>query len=330
MKRPYLSIIIPCFNSEETIKPLLNSIFRSDFKDHEVIAVDDGSTDNTGGVISNFQSSVPSLQSIKQKNRGAGTARNLGAKKAKGKTLVFLDSDIVLYKNTLSVLAEAFEKTKEKVIVGFYDWKPANPNPGYFHWFKAMRDWAYWNIERDEKHPIGGFGGGIAAIERKLFKELGGFDESFKGAGMEDQEMGWRINQVTKIIFNPKIKVRHNYDGFLKTLKTFYIRSYLWFNLFKKYKKFFGPAMNPREALIAGLANLSTLLIFASFFLKSLWIVFGLVFVLRLCLGRRFLFLTIKKKGLLFLLASLFFSHALYLAVYLGIGRVILERVFKV
>lgn len=322
----YFSIIIPTYNSAQTIELLLDSISKSSCENFEVIVVDDGSTDNTERIVSSSQYPISSFQFVKQKHKGAGAARNLGAKKAKGKILIFADSDVVFFKNTLSELAKSFKNQKVKAVVGLYDKSPANQS--LFTNFKAMRDYFYM-FESDSKYPMGGFGGWISAIRKTLFQDLGGFDESYRGAGMEDYEFAWRLIKKTRIIFNPKVKIKHHFNGFWETIKRFYIRTNLWLNLFAKNKKFFGPAMNPKEAFIAGLANVSTGLLFLGFFIRFFWILFVPIFALRLYLGRKFLIFVFKEKGPIFFLASLFFSHTLYLVVYIGVLRVIFERMLS-
>lgn len=327
MRVPHLSLVIASYNSEATLGPLLDSIFASKHQNYEVIIVDDLSKDATRELIVEFQKKHKNLIYHRAKKRkGTGGAKNVGAKKASGKLVVFADSDVILYPNTLSQIIKSFQKKGVKAVIGTYDKVPANPDPSWFHYFKAMRDYAYWNIEQDEKLPIGGFGSWISAIDRKFFWEIGGFDESYKGAGMEDQEIAWRINQDVEIVFNPKIKVRHNFDSFLETFKKFIIRTFLWTKLYAKYREFFGPAMNPKEVLIAGLANLSTLSLLLSLFFPVFWIVFFAAITSRVLLGRRFLFFVIKQRGFVFLLPSLFFSHGLYLAVYLGAARAIIGK----
>jgi glycosyltransferase involved in cell wall biosynthesis len=327
MKKPYLSIIIPTYNSEETLKLLLDSIFGSSFTDFEMIVIDDLSTDGTSRFIKDYQKKVGEklIYHRVKKRKGAGGARNKGAKLARGEILVFADSDIILYTETLSYLAETFKDEKTQAAVGTFDKIPANPNPSFFHYFKAFNYYSYWVIEMDRSLPVGGFGGALGSIRKSLFTKLGGFDESFKGAGAEDQDFAWRINQVTKLVFDPRLRVKHYFDNFPKTLKNFYERTYGWMKLFLKYRRFFGPAMNPREALVAGLANISTLLLFLAFFFPFLWPFFVVIFALRIYLGKKFLAFCFKQKGTIFLLVSFFFSHGLYLAVYLGVGRAIFD-----
>ena len=327
MKKTRFSIIIPCYNCEKTIKQLITSIGDSSYKNFEIIAADDGSTDKTQQTLLKLKTQSLKFKAIKQKHRGPGAARNLGAKRAKGKILVFTESDAVFHQDTLSQIVKSFENKRYKAVMGFVNKEPANPYPSLFHQFKALRDYAYWNIDRAKNLPIGGFGGAIGAIDKKFFQKLGGFNENLPE--MEDQEMGWRINQLSKIYYNSKIKVKHHYDGFLKTLVKFYQRSFFWFGLFEKYKKFFGPAMNPYEALVAGLANISTGFFFLALFLPEFWFLFLTTFLLRLFLGRKFLGFILKEKGVVFLIPTIFYSHALYLAVYAGVARALFEKMVR-
>jgi len=86
------SVIIPTYNSKNTICNAIQSVLDQSYNNFELIIVDDGSTDNTEELI---LKSFPkhSFQLIKQSNGGVGTARNAGLKLAKGKFIVFLDSD---------------------------------------------------------------------------------------------------------------------------------------------------------------------------------------------------------------------------------------------
>lgn len=85
-----ISVVIPAYNVEKFIERSINSALRQISKPIEVLVVDDGSTDNTAGIVKNFGEDVVYLY---QKNAGAGAARNLGIIKAKGDWVAFLDSD---------------------------------------------------------------------------------------------------------------------------------------------------------------------------------------------------------------------------------------------
>lgn len=320
---PLFSLIVPVYNRAHFLEKLLKSTRGSSFQDFELIVVDDASSENLGSVAKKYKTIYIRLK----ENSGAGAARNAGAKVAKGKILVFIDSDAILFKNALSELAKSFKDPEVKAVIGVYDKKPANPS--FFTHFKALRDHSYTLYEKDLNQPIGGFGGWISAIGKELFQDLGGFDESYRGAGMEDYEFAWRLIKRTKIISNPKVRIRHSFGGFWHTLRNFYKRSYLWTKLYFKYKRFFSSATNPKEALVAGLANLSTGLLVLSILTLS-WkfcILFLTVFAARLYLGRVFLRFVAKERGILFALATLPISHTLYLAVYAGAARAFYEKI---
>lgn len=93
----YLSLIIPFFNSAHKCKRLLKRVtaITSSDPDLEVILVDDGSTDDTYRLLTDFRDSLPqaNIIAIKQKNKGPGGARNTGLKLAKGEYVWFVDSD---------------------------------------------------------------------------------------------------------------------------------------------------------------------------------------------------------------------------------------------
>jgi len=83
-----ISVIIPVFNREETIKRALESVFNQTYKDFEVIIIDDGSTDKTLSLAKEFP-----VEIITQNNHGVSHARNRGIEKARGEYIALLDSD---------------------------------------------------------------------------------------------------------------------------------------------------------------------------------------------------------------------------------------------
>lgn len=86
-----VSVIIPTYNEESVIVECLNSLSKQTYKDIEIIIVDDGSTDKTVSRAASYESRVTLLR---QKHKGPGAARNLGAGHARGEILVFVDSDM--------------------------------------------------------------------------------------------------------------------------------------------------------------------------------------------------------------------------------------------
>jgi len=98
------SVIIPCFNSQDTIKRALSSVINQSLKEFEIIIVDDGSTDKTKNIINNFFKDKRIVhQYIYQENKGASSARNNAIKNSKGKYLAFLDADDEWHKDKLKI-----------------------------------------------------------------------------------------------------------------------------------------------------------------------------------------------------------------------------------
>ncbi len=103
-----ISVIIPAFNAEATIRPCLESILASDYprRDFEIMVVDDNSRDQTPGILQDYP-----CQSMRlDKTSGAAHARNAGAQKAVGELLVFIDADVGIRTDTLTMIARVFEK----------------------------------------------------------------------------------------------------------------------------------------------------------------------------------------------------------------------------
>ncbi len=87
---PKVSVIIPAYNGAKYIKKTLSSVFNQTFKDFEVIAIDDGSQDQTKKILKNYGKKI---RYIYQENKGTAAARNTGIKAAKGEYIAFLDQD---------------------------------------------------------------------------------------------------------------------------------------------------------------------------------------------------------------------------------------------
>ena len=90
-----VSIIVPCYNCQDTIRECYNSIKKSvnNVLSHEIILINDGSTDNTQRILEEILTNDKNVIVINQENKGVSAARNMGLKNAKGKYISFVDSD---------------------------------------------------------------------------------------------------------------------------------------------------------------------------------------------------------------------------------------------
>ena len=103
---PLVSVIITAYNASRWIAETISSVIAQDFKEYEIIVVNDGSTDDTEAVVSRFGEKV---QCIRKLNGGQPAARNVGIRAARGKYLAFLDADDLWTKDKLGLQVELLE-----------------------------------------------------------------------------------------------------------------------------------------------------------------------------------------------------------------------------
>lgn len=113
-----LSIIVPVYNVEQYIRPCVESIFKQGLEEnmYEVILVNDGTKDNSFGVIDDIIKAHDNIIVEEQENQGLSAARNTGIAKAKGDYILFLDSDDLLIENTLGKLTEALSSSSPDIL----------------------------------------------------------------------------------------------------------------------------------------------------------------------------------------------------------------------
>ena len=107
---PFFSVVIPTYNRAHLIVPTLQSILNQDFKDFEILIIDDGSTDDTEDVVEVNFPTATQIHYIRKKNEERAIARNTGFQLADGQYVVFFDSDDIMLSHYLSTLDSAIEK----------------------------------------------------------------------------------------------------------------------------------------------------------------------------------------------------------------------------
>jgi len=334
--KPFFSIIIPYHNSQNTIVPLLDSIASSQKAPAlEVIVIDDASRDTISensfkrGRLAKLNIRILRLLT----NKGPAVARNRGAGAAKGKFLVFLDSDVVLFPDALHNLWSIYEDDPDIVAVTGV-WTKHQKTDAFFPNFKALRDWSYWINERDKSGYYYLFSTRIASIKRAVFTRLKGFDETYAGPLVEDIEFTYRIARRYAIIFAPNVRVHHEFEDFWPIAQKYFWRSYYWTKLYNSRKKFDPVATTLQEAVTAlsgvGIVGMSAVF-FLYYFLRFmiydlrfmnntnaqiiLFILHTSYFILlitHLFLVRKFLVFVYKEKGLVFAVKSFFMGLILY------------------
>lgn len=187
---PTVSVVIPAYNAAWCVRTAIDSVLAQDWRDFELIVVDDGSTDDTAAVLASYGER---LRVVAQPNGGLSSARNAGIHAATGELVAFLDADDAWLP---AKLARQVELMRSRPALGFSScaarvvdpdgrllnvWSCAGwEGPFLVHLFGANADVA---------------GSGSAVIARRtLFDQVGGFDESLRS--LEDIDMWMRLAAV--------------------------------------------------------------------------------------------------------------------------------------
>lgn len=116
-----ISVIVPFFNSEKTLGFCIDSITNQTYKKIELLLIDDGSKDASVVICNKYIEKDKRITLIKKDNGGVSSARNLGIKNAKGKYIIFVDSDDTLSPDHISTLLETLNKTNSDVAICNYN-----------------------------------------------------------------------------------------------------------------------------------------------------------------------------------------------------------------
>lgn len=146
MESPLVSIILPVYNHGEFLRDSIQSILNQDYKNFELIIVNDGSTDSTNQILEDFSANTQ-ITIIRQENFGLPTALNSGFNKAKGTFLTWTSADNLIAPTALSVLVKALRKEKNVGLV-FADYTVVD-----VHGHEISRANTWRNYDRTGKDP---------------------------------------------------------------------------------------------------------------------------------------------------------------------------------
>lgn len=197
-----ISVVIPVFNSAQTLRQCLEHLRQSTVTDYECIVVDDGSTDQSATVAAEFGALVLHTG----KRSGPAFARNLGASKAQAKILFFIDADVCVYPYTLEcVLANFNQDPALTAVIGSYDDQPESQD-----FLSLYRNLMHCYVHHQSKRTASTFWSGCGAILKSAFDEYSGFDESYERPAIEDIELGYRLSRdKKKLLLDTSIQVKH-------------------------------------------------------------------------------------------------------------------------
>lgn len=117
---PLVSIVVPVYNAEKHLKKAIESVLHQTYSEFELLLVNDGSKDNSLEICNKYAIYDNRIKVITQENKGAGAARNTGIKNAKGKYLMFMDSDDFYESEIVEELVAKIEETKKDIAICAY------------------------------------------------------------------------------------------------------------------------------------------------------------------------------------------------------------------
>ena len=184
-KTPEVSVILPTYNRGWIVKEAIDSVLAQDFKDFELIVVDDGSTDNTPQILDSYNQD---LMVIRQRNKGVSAARNRGIAAAGGGLIAFLDSDDLWLPRKLSTQVDFFKSNPAALInqteeTWIRNGVRVNPKTRH-HKFSGMIF--------EQSLALCLVSPSAVMMKRSLFDEVGLFDEDLPAC--EDYDLWLRIS----------------------------------------------------------------------------------------------------------------------------------------
>ena len=197
---PTISVIIPVYNGEKTIRGTINSILNQTFDNLEVLVIDDGSTDSTGEIVNSIID--PRLQIFSYPNAGISTNRNRGLAKASGEFIAFIDADDLWASDKLEMQLKVLLKYPKAAVA--YCWTDYIDAEGKF-----LKSGKRITETGDvySKLLVSNFleNGSNPLIRSAAFNSVGGFDESLTVA--EDWDMWLRLSINHEFVVVPEVKV---------------------------------------------------------------------------------------------------------------------------
>lgn len=226
------SVIIPAYNAEKTISNCLNSILNQSLnckeEEYEVIVVDDGSIDSTVSIARSY-----GVRVIQQNNQGPAIARNNGAKVAKGKLLIFTDSDCEFDYKFLENITAPFKRDPE--IVGVQGSYKTRQREFISQFIQVEIETRYEKMLKNEHTDF--IGTYAAAYSKEVFEKYGGFDVTFPHASGEDAEFSYKLHKNGyKMVFEKNAFVYHQHPSTLrKYIKVKFYRGFWRAKLYRKH-----------------------------------------------------------------------------------------------
>lgn len=309
-----ISFIIPTYNAAWNIRPLIESILAQKNAGDEVIIVEDCSSDDTATQAASYSGNRVRVIRMDQ-NSGPAACRNRGAREAAGAYLFFLDSDTQLEPGSVAAFREMIKARPDIRCVNGINRRGIDQNPAAR--YKAVLEYSWVENLPDFFDGSSCFNTRVGVIEKNLYLQTPGMNETYKKADVEDYEFGYEIIRKAKIYLNKKICVKHRFGSLKHITRNYIKRTLMWLELFRGRKQFDAGGTSFGSALeyAAGAAALGMTLL--AIWIPSVRLLAGAAWLFFFFCSRRLLRLTAQEAGPAMIPTVLFFH--LYFSVIISI-----------
>jgi glycosyltransferase involved in cell wall biosynthesis len=193
-EHPSVSVIIPTYNAGALIAQTLDSVLAQTYQPHEIVVIDDGSTDDTGRVLGAYEGR---LRILEQENAGVARARNRGIESATGDWLAFVDADDLWRTDKLEIQIRSLSNQRWSHTNSLYFGHNQDGRTSRSDLVPQYGGWVH-----DRLIVANFITTSTVLIEKSLFLEHGGFDESMEV--LEDGKLWIQIAKTEPLHYEPR------------------------------------------------------------------------------------------------------------------------------
>ena len=299
---PALTVVVPVYNSAADLTQCLAALAASDFRDFQVLVVDDGSTEIVKPLVDQHGFSYLRIAGP----GGPARARNRGVAHVNGPYIVFVDADVCVHKDTLTRFATVFKSDQTiDAVIGSYDDAPAKAN-----FLSQYKNLFHHYVHHNSDGEIKTFWTGCGAIRREVFLAFGGFDEQrYRRPAIEDIELGtWLSAAGHRIVLDSRIRGKHLKRWTLRNLlKTdIFDRGIPWTRLMLRAGALANTLnVKPTQRISVALVYLTIALTAIALFWSQAWLLVGVLALAVTILNFDFYRFFATRSGLWFALRVL-------------------------
>jgi glycosyltransferase involved in cell wall biosynthesis len=214
-----LSVVIPTYNREHVLARALEGYLAQSSPRliHELLVVDDGSTDGTASMVREFsRRSVFPIRYLRQPNKGPAAARNLGIREARSALVLFTDSDVMPERDLVEQHIEWHQRNPRitAAVLGYVTWPPEINATPFMRWYGENRLFGFAQLRNKQEASFHCFFTCNLSLKTEFLRTCGQFDEEFKSAAYEDIELGYRLSKRGLQLFYNSAAIGYHYQFF--------------------------------------------------------------------------------------------------------------------